>query len=67
MSDESEIAQVLAGIGRLKLGKMSTTLLAGIAIWKWGRRAITPLQGVMRLVLAAFGGISFGYWHWFLS
>ena len=67
MSDESEIAQVLAGISRLKLGKMSTALLAGIAIWKWGRGAITPAQRALRWALGVVGGIGLGYWHWFTS
>jgi hypothetical protein len=67
MSDESEIAQVLAGIGRLKLGKMSTALLAGIAVWKWGRGAMSPVQRALRWALAVFGGIGIGYWHGFFS
>jgi hypothetical protein len=61
MSDESEIAQVLAGIGRLKLGKMSTALLAGIAIWKWCRGAMPPARRALRWALAVVGGIGIGY------
>jgi hypothetical protein len=67
MSDESEIAQVLAGIGRLKLGKMSTALLAGIAILKWGRGAVPPFLRALRWALAVVGGVGFGYWHGFFS
>jgi hypothetical protein len=67
MSDESEIAQVLAGIGRLKLGKMSTAVLAGIAIWKWGRGAISPLPRALRWALAMVGGIGIGYWRGFFN
>jgi hypothetical protein len=67
MSDESEIAQVLAGIGRLKLGKMSTALLAGIAIWKWGQAAVPPILRAVRWGLAVFCSIGLGYWHWFVS
>jgi hypothetical protein len=67
MSDESEIAQVLAGIGRLKLGKISTALLAGIAIWKWGHEAVPPILRALRWALGVIGVAGFGYWHWFSS
>jgi hypothetical protein len=64
MSDESEIAQVLAGIGRLKLGRVMTGLLAGLAIWKWGRGSMTPFQRALRWALALVGGIGLGFWHY---
>jgi hypothetical protein len=67
MSDESEIAQALAGIGRLKLGKMSTALLAGIAIWKWGQRAKSPVQRTFSWALVVVGAVGIGYWHLFSS
>jgi hypothetical protein len=61
MSDESEISQVLDRIGRLKLGKGSTAVLAGIAIIKWG----SPVNRYVRWIAAAAVGL--GYWNGFFS
>jgi hypothetical protein len=67
MSDESEIAQVLDSIGRLKLGKRSTAVLAGLAIFKWGRKAVHPFERFVRWSVAATISLGFGYWNGFFS
>jgi hypothetical protein len=67
MSDESEIKQLLDGIGRLGLGKLSTAVLAGIAIWKWGKKMVHPGERYIRWALAAAASLGLGYWHGFFS
>jgi hypothetical protein len=67
MSDESEISQVLDSIGRLKLGKASTAALAGLAIWRWGRKALHPVERWVRWCFATAISLGFGYWSGFFS
>jgi hypothetical protein len=62
MSDESEISQVLDRIGRLKLGNASTAVLAGLAILKWGRKVVHPLDRYIKVSIAAAISLGLGYW-----
>jgi hypothetical protein len=62
MPDESEISQVLHRIGRLKLGKASTAVLAGLAILKRGRKLVHPVDRYVRCGIAA--AVSLGLWYW---
>ena len=67
MSDESEISQVLDRIGRLKLGKASTAVLAGLAILRWGRKMVHPFDRYIRMSIAAAVSLGLGYWNGFFS
>jgi hypothetical protein len=63
MSDESEISQVLDRIGRLKLGRIETVVLAGLALLKWNKKH--PVERFIRWTVAISLGL--GYWNGLFS
>lgn len=61
MSEQSGLSKVLDSIGRLKVGEINRTILAGLAFIGDRRRAMHPAVPCVRCVAVTFGA-GFACW-----